>query len=194
MTIMADDCKIPLSMDFEQFFKEIPSMTINEDVFATVGTAVGKDFHVVTAGREGHYNSMMGSGGGLGLFFKKPTVWSILRADRYTLEMIEKEQSYTLSFFPDEHKEQTLIFGDRSGRDSEKMKEVKLTSVQTPAGNVAFEEARLIIECKLQAITTIYPDDICSQEAKDFVREEYKEKSHYRKVVFGEITHVWVKV
>ena len=37
------------------------------------------------------------------------------------------------------------------------------------------------------------PNDIYAQEVKDNVNEEYKEASHYRKFVFGEITRVWVK-
>ncbi len=107
--------------------------------------------------------------------------------------MIEKEQTYTLSYFPNEYKERVLFLGDKSGRDSEKMKEVELTGVQTPTGNISFKEARLIIECKLQVLTTVNPNDVCAQEAKDFVSEEYKEESQYRKIAFGEITYVWVK-
>ena len=190
---MADERGTQFFTNFEQLFKEIPSVAINEDVFKTIGTSAGKDFYVITAGKEAYYNSMIGSGGGLGTFFRKPTAWNILRADRYTLEMIEKERSYTLSYFPDEFKRQALILGDTSGRDSEKMKKIELTAIQTPSGNMTFKESRLIIECKLQAITVIGPEDICSQEAKDFVSEEYKEENHYRKIVFGEITHVWVK-
>jgi flavin reductase (DIM6/NTAB) family NADH-FMN oxidoreductase RutF len=150
-------------------------------------------FTVITAGKEDHYNSMIGSGGGLGLLFKKPTTWSLLRADRYTLEIIQKEQTYTLSYFPKEYKVQALFLGSESGRDSEKMKEVELTSVQTPSGDMSFKEARLIIECKLTEITTANPNDFYSQEAKDYINEAYKEASDYRKLVFGEITHVWVK-
>ncbi|WP_024620055.1 flavin reductase [Metaclostridioides mangenotii] len=180
-------------MNFEQLFKQISPAEICDNVFTTVGTFTGKEFYVITAGKEAHYNSMIGSGGGLGIFFKKPATWSILRSDRYTLEMIEKEQTYTLSYFPNEYKERVLFLGDKSGRDSEKMKEVKLTGVQTPTGNMSFKEARLIIECKLQVLTTVSPNDICAQEAKDFVSEEYKEESQYRKIAFGEITHVWVK-
>jgi flavin reductase (DIM6/NTAB) family NADH-FMN oxidoreductase RutF len=107
--------------------------------------------------------------------------------------LIEKEQTYTMSYFPNEYRKQMLFLGSKSGRDSEKMEEVELTSVQTPSGNMSFKEARLIIECRLMIITTIHPNDIYSQEAKDYVKEEYKEASHYRKFVFGEITHVWVK-
>ena len=81
----------------------------------------------------------------------------------------------------------------KSGRDSEKMKEVELTSVQTPSGEMSFKEAKLIIECKLTISTTVNPNDIYAQEVKDNVKEEYIEASHYRKFVFGEITSVWVK-
>jgi flavin reductase (DIM6/NTAB) family NADH-FMN oxidoreductase RutF len=176
-------------MNFDQLFKQISPEEICDNVF----TLVGKVFPVITAGKEDHYNSMTASGGGLGLLFMKPTTWCILRADRYTLEMIQKEQTYTMSYFPNEYKEQILFFGSKSGRDSEKMKEVKLTNVQTPSGDMSFKEARLIIECKLTALTTANPNDYYTQEAKDSINEAYKEANVYRKFVFGEITHVWVK-
>jgi flavin reductase (DIM6/NTAB) family NADH-FMN oxidoreductase RutF len=175
-------------MNFDQLFKQISPDEICDNVF----TLVGKVFPVITAGKEDHYNSMTGSGGGLGLLFKKPTTWCILQANRYTLEMIQKEQTYTMSYFPNEYKEQVLFLGSKSGRDSEKMKEVELTSVQTPSGDMSFKEAGLIIECKLTQITTPNPNDFYTQEAKDFIKEAYKEANDYRKYVFGEITHVWV--
>jgi len=176
-------------MNFDQLFKQISPEEICDNVF----TLVGKVFPVITAGKEDHYNSMTASGGGLGMLFKKPTTWCILRADRYTLEMIQKEQTYTMSYFPSEFKEQILFLGSKSGRDSEKMKEVELTSVQTPSGDMSFKEARLIIECKLTELTTPNLNDFYSQEAKDYTNEAYKEANVYRKYVFGEITHVWVK-
>ena len=179
-------------MNFDQLFKQISPEEICDNVFTLLGKFVGKDT-VITAGKEDHYNSMTASGGGLGLLFMKPTTWCILRADRYTLEMIQKEQTYTMSYFPNEYKEQILFLGSKSGRDSEKMKEVKLTSVQTPSGDMSFKEARLIIECKLTQITTPNPNDFYTQEAKDYINEAYKEANDYRKLVFGEITHVWVK-
>jgi flavin reductase (DIM6/NTAB) family NADH-FMN oxidoreductase RutF len=83
--------------------------------------------------------------------------------------------------------------GSKSGRDSDKMKEVELTSVQTPSGDMSFKEARLIMDCKLTQITIPNPDDFCDQEAKDYINEVYKDPNEIRKYVFGEITHVWVK-
>ena len=98
-----------------------------------------------------------------------------------------------MSYFPNEYRKQVLFLGSKSGRDSEKMKEVELTSVRTPSGDMSFKEARLIIECKLTELTTPNPGDFYTQEAKDYINEAYKEESDYRKYVFGEITHVWAK-
>jgi flavin reductase (DIM6/NTAB) family NADH-FMN oxidoreductase RutF len=176
-------------MNFDQLFQQISPEEISDDVF----TLVGKVFPVITAGKIDHFNSMTASGGGMGVLFKKPVTWCILKANRYTLELIQKEQGYTLSYFPDECREQLLFLGTKSGRDSGKMKEVELTSVQTPSGNMSFKEARLIIECKLTQITTPGFNDFCTQEAKDYFKEACKEESDYRKYVFGEITNVWIK-
>jgi flavin reductase (DIM6/NTAB) family NADH-FMN oxidoreductase RutF len=177
-------------MNFDQLFKQISPEEICDDVF----TLAGKVFPIITAGKAENYNAMTGSGGGFGVLFKKPATWCILRADRYTLELIQREQTYTMSYFPHEYKKQVLFLGSKSGRNSEKMKEVELTSVQTPSGDMSFKEAGLIIECKLTQIITPNPNDFYSQEVKDYLNEIYKEANNYRKYVFGEITCVWVKL
>ena len=53
-------------MNFDQLFKQISPEEICDNVF----TLVGKDFFVITAGKEDHFNSMVGSGGGLGLLLR----------------------------------------------------------------------------------------------------------------------------
>jgi len=63
----------------------------------------------------------------------KPATWCVFRSDRYTLELILKEQLYTMSYFSDDYKKQVIFLGSKSGRGSEKMKEVELTVVQTPS-------------------------------------------------------------
>ena len=62
-----------------------------------------------------------------------------------------------------------------------------------PSGDMTFKEARLVIECKLTEITTAGPDDFYSAEAREYIKEAYKDANDYRKLVFGEITHVWIR-
>ena len=176
-------------MSFCELFKQISAEEIRDNVF----TLAGKDFPIITAGKDNNYNSMTASGGGMGLLFKKPVTWCLFQSNRYTLELIQKRQTYTLSYFSDEYKDQILFLGSKSGRDSDKMKEVELTSIETPSGNISFKEAKLIIECKLTQITTPNLDDFYSQEAKDYLEEAYKDPRNYRKYVFGEITHIWTR-
>ena len=177
-------------MNFKEIFKEISPEEINDNVF----TLTGKVFPVVTVGKEDSYNSMTASGGGMGLLFRKPTTMLIFPSNRYTLELIEEKRKYTLSYFPDEYKKQVMFLGSKSGRDTAKMKEVELSAIQTPSGNMSFKEARLIIECKLLQITIPnFPEDFYSKEAVDYMSEPYKDPGEHRKYVFGEITNVWVK-
>ena len=177
-------------MCFEELFQQISPEEISDNVF----TLVGKVFPVVTVGKPDNYNSMTASGGGLVMLFRKPATMLIFPSNRYTLELIEKERKYTLSYFPDEYKKQVMFLGSKSGRDSNKMKEVELTGIKTPSGNISFKEARLIIECTLTQITMpVFPDDFYSQEAINYLTEPYKDAGEHRKYVFGEITHVWVK-
>jgi flavin reductase (DIM6/NTAB) family NADH-FMN oxidoreductase RutF len=189
----ADENPVPVKdvkdMSFEELFDSINVEDVKDNIFKLVG----KDFTVITAGKLPAHNSMTASWGGFGILFQHPTSWCFLRASRYTLEVIRKEHTYTLSYFPDEYKEQVLFFGSKSGRDSDKMKETTLTAVTTPSGDVAYKEARLVFECKLTELTTVSPDDFYTQEGLDFINSAYDEVGAYHKLVFGEITKVWIK-
>ena len=174
-------------MDFVQVFKQISPEEIPDNVF----TLFGEVFPVVTVRTSESCNAMVASGGGMAVHFRKPATWLIFPSKRYTLELIKKEKAYTLSFFPDSQRERFMLLGEKSGRDSNKMNEVELTVIETPLGNMAFEEARLIIECKLTHITTANADDVYSDEAKAYLAEAYKDPGEIRQYVFGEITSVW---
>jgi len=176
---------------FDDLFKKIEATELTDNVFKLVG----QDYTVITAGSDSLHNSMTASYGGWGQLFELPVTWCFLNASRYTLEVIKKEQTYTMSYFPERYKEQVLFFGSKSGRNSEKMKENILTYVETPAGNITYKEARLIIECKLLSITETDPKDFYSEKGKTFVEKGMKDGNgkEFHKLVFGEITNVWVK-
>lgn len=175
---------------FDELFKNIKPTELTDNVFKLVG----QDYTVITAGTDSLHNSMTASYGGWGQLFDLPVTWCFLNANRYTLDFIKKEQTYTMSYFPDKYKEQVLFFGSKSGRSSEKMKENTLTFVKTPSGNITYKEARLIIECKLVSITQTNPKDFYSEKGRTFVEEGIKNgnRKEYHKLVFGEITNVWI--
>lgn len=174
---------------FNDLFKEVEPTEIPGNVF----TLVSKDFTVLTGGTPELYNSMVAGWGGWGTLFDKPATWCFLRANRYTLELIRKDHVYSMSYFDNEYKEDIMKFGTQSGRDTQKMKETQLTAVQTPAGSMTYKEAKLIIECRLFEVTTVSPDDFQTEEARKFIVDAHTEAGEYHKMVFGEITKVWVR-
>ena len=152
---------------------------------------VGKDFTVITAGEDP--NSMVASWGGVGIMFNKPVTWCFLRANRYTLEKIRETGTYTMCYFPDQYKGDIMQFGIKSGRNTDKMAQTKLTPYITPDGYPAYKEAKIIIECKLIAASTVSKDEFFTEEAKTFLQEGYDEAKDWHKLVYGEITNILIK-
>jgi flavin reductase (DIM6/NTAB) family NADH-FMN oxidoreductase RutF len=174
---------------FSDLFRPITAVEMTGNVFKLVG----QDFTVITAGTEADYNSMTASWGGWGILFEEPVTWCFLRANRYTLEYMKKSETYTMTYFDDQYKDQVMLFGTKSGRDTDKMKEHKLTPVLTPSGNMAYKEAKLIIECALGEVTSVHPDDFYAEKGRTFVEDAYEEVNDYHKLIFGKITMIWVK-
>lgn len=177
------------SRPFSELFDTIDVRNIKEDVF----TLVGEDYGILTAGTPEKSNSMVTSWGGWGIVFGKPGVFHFLRSNRYTLELMREQQAYTVSYFDSEFKDDIMQFGMKSGRDSDKMKETKLTAVQTPDGNPAYKEAKIILECRLAEVTTVAPEDFYNDEDRKFVTDAHAETGDWHKLVLSQITKAWIR-
>ncbi len=109
---------------------------------------VGKQWMLISAGDKGDFNTMTASWGGLGFMWNKPVAFVFIRPTRYTYEFVETGDMLTLSFFGEKYREALKICGSKSGRDTDKISESKLTPFFTKMGNPAFEEAELVLECR----------------------------------------------
>ena len=162
-----------------------------EDFDENIFNLVGKDWTVITAGDQP--NSMVASWGGVGIMFNKPVTWNFLRANRYTLEKIRETGTYTMCYFPDQYKGDIMQFGMKSGRNTDKMAQTKLTPMVTPDGYPAYAEAKIIIECKLIAASTVSKDEFYTEEAKTFLQEGFDDAKDWHKLVYGEITKIYIR-
>lgn len=174
---------------FDQLFKSIDVKDIPGEPF----TLVSENYGILTVGNSDKFNSMVTSWGGWGIQFGKPAVFHMLRSNRYTLELIREQDKYTVSFFDQKYKQDLMPFGRQSGRDSNKMAETQLSPVQTPNGRMAYKEASIILECTLQGVTTVSPDDFKNEDNRKFITDAYAETGDYHKIVFSEITNVWIR-
>lgn len=124
-------------------FKEIAPEDFNESVFKVIG----KDWLLVTGAVDGRANAMTASWGGMGILWRKPVAFLVIRPQRYTKEFIDRAEGLTISVFGEDRRKMMGYFGSVSGRDEDKIAKAGLTCLEDK-GRVYFEEARLVFICK----------------------------------------------
>lgn len=124
--------------------KKISVSELKDNMF----DAIGKEWMLVTAGTPEKFNMMTASWGGTGILWGKPVAFIFIRPERYTYEFIEKGDTLTLSFLGEAHRDIHKICGSQSGRDIDKVAASGLKPYVTENGNIAYEQARLVLECK----------------------------------------------
>lgn len=165
-------------------FKEINPSDITENAFKLIG----KDWMLVTAGNSTKLNTMTASWGGIGVLWNKNVAFSFIRPQRYTLEFIDRNEYYTLSFLQDGCRDTLTFCGRNSGRDVDKIKEKNLTPVFDENAPY-FEQARLVLICKKLYKQAMTPDSFVDTA---LIEKNYPENDfHYTFV--GEIVKVLIK-
>ncbi len=168
----------------EEKFSIIKPEAIEDNLFKLIGT----DWMLVCAGKPDNYNMMTASWGFAGVLWRKPVAVAFIRPQRHTFGFMENNAYYSLNFFGEEHREILNLCGSLSGRDINKMDVDGLTPMETPLGNVSFEEARLVLECR-----KLYYDDIKPELFQAFEIEKIYPKKDYHRFYIGEIVNVWKK-
>ena len=118
-------------------FSRIDPKELDQNVFSMIG----EQWMLVTAGTAERCNTMTASWGGLGVLWGKPVATVYIRPQRYTLEFVEREDCFTLSFFGEEYRKALALCGSKSGRDVDKVKECGFTvaGADIPANNRLFD-------------------------------------------------------
>lgn len=146
------------------------------------------DWMLITAGNKEQFNMMTASWGGLGMLYGKPIAMCFINPTRYTYQLMEKNDTYTFTFYTEAYREALKYCGSNSGKNTDKVKGSGLTPITTPEGSQAFGEAWLIIECRKLVSQSITPEAISNEK----VKEEWIGKQLH-KMYIGEIINVWVK-
>ncbi|NDV59792.1 DUF4468 domain-containing protein [Bacteroides sp. 519] len=146
------------------------------------------DWMLITAGTKDQFNMMTASWGGLGMLYGKPIAMCFINPTRYTYQLMEKNDTYTFTFYTEAYRDALKYCGSTSGKNTDKVKGSGLTPITTPNGSQAFGEAWLIIECRKLVSQSITPEAINNEK----VKEEWIGKQLH-KMYIGEIINVWVK-
>jgi flavin reductase (DIM6/NTAB) family NADH-FMN oxidoreductase RutF len=162
-------------------FTEISPLELNESPFRMIG----REWMLITAGTMENWNTMTASWGALGELWFRPAAFIFLRPQRYTLEFAEREEVFTLSFFDEKYRSVLNFCGANSGRDCDKAEKTGLTPMATANGSVAFEEARLVLECR-----KLYFQDLDPSHFLDADIEKNYPKQDYHRMFAGEVLKV----
>jgi flavin reductase (DIM6/NTAB) family NADH-FMN oxidoreductase RutF len=141
------------------------------------------DWMLITAGNSNSFNTMTASWGTFGMLWNKPIAISFIRPQRYTIEFVNLSDFFTLSFFPEGHKDILNFCGNHTGRNTDKIKETGLTPVSTEHGNIYFSQARLVLECRKLYSDNIKPENFVKS---NFIKEIYP-KNDFHQLFIGEI-------
>ncbi|MBP5357828.1 MAG: flavin reductase family protein [Treponema sp.] len=158
---------------------------------------ISKDWMLVTACTKtvdpegkittGRVNTMTASWGGLGELWNKPVATIYIRPQRYTKEIIDETDTFTLSVLPEKYRQALNFCGSHSGRDGDKFKSAKL-DVLYNNGTPYIKQARLILFCRKLYAQPFAPD--CFVEEK-MLKQNYK-NDDFHTMYIGEIYKVLI--
>lgn len=166
-------------------FQEIKPEEWKENVFQEIG----KNWMLVTAEQEGKVNLMTASWGGAGILWGKPVAFVFLRPQRYTKQLVDAGERFSLSFFPEQYHPALVYAGKVSGREEDKVAGSGLTVVHDGSGTPYFQEARTAFICKKLYASPLLPEDFLTEGTKE---RWYPEKDYHTMYV-AEIEKIWTK-
>jgi len=107
-----------------------------------------EEYGLLTVGNKDKFNAMTVGWGGFGTLWGKSVVTIYVRESRYTHEFLEKEDYFTVSFLSCIYSNELVrIFGEKSGRDTDKIKESQFEVEERPHG-ITFKQAECTLVCK----------------------------------------------
>ena len=163
-------------------FKEINPKEIDGNIIK----AIADEWMLISAGNESGYNMMTASWGFAGEMWGNDSVIAMIRPQRYTMEFVDNNEYFTLSFYGD-RKDIHKVCGSKSGRDVNKTELTGLTPVFSD-DTVYFDEARLVLVCKKQYVQRLEENCFTHKEPL-----KWYENKDYHYMIIGKIEKVLIK-
>lgn len=163
-------------------FKTVEPKSIKDNLIK----CFADEWALITAGNSKGYNMMTASWGFAGEMWGADSIAVVVRPQRYTMEYIDKNDYFTLSFYGDK-RDIYKICGTKSGRDCDKTKETGLSPVVNEK-YVYFKEARMVIVVKKQFVQQLGENSFTD---KSIIDKWYPEKD-YHNMIIGKIEKVLI--
>lgn len=164
---------------------KIKPTQLNENIFKLIGD----DWMLITAGNKEKANTMTASFGGFGILFSKNVAAIFVRPERYTYGFLEDNDTFSLSFFSEQYRQQLTYCGRNSGKEEDKFKKCGFTLSFADDKTPYIDQGRITVICK-----KIYRQDIekdCFTDLAPFDRTYSEGGMHH--VYIGEILEIDIK-
>jgi flavin reductase (DIM6/NTAB) family NADH-FMN oxidoreductase RutF len=135
-------------------------------------------------------NTMTISCGSLGFLWMRQMFTVMVRYSRYTHELIENAESFTVSFpLKGQLENELTICGTKSGRNIDKIKECKFSLKEGRLNDtMIIDECDLHLECRIVYKQPVDKDIICEEIKKHVYSNE-----DYHILYFGEIIKAYTR-
>ena len=110
---------------------------------------------ILSVGNKNLYNSMTIEWGSLGVAFKKPIFTVYVKPDRYTYEVMEKSDIFTINYIERKLLKKFAIYGTKSGKEINKEQEAGTHIKFLEKDGITFDEAVEVFVCKKMAKSVI---------------------------------------
>lgn len=148
---------------------------------------------LITTHHKGKTNTMTISWGKVGIEWNKPIFCAYVRKSRFTHEMLESGE-FTVNVPIDDTAKKILSYcGTNSGRDTDKIKDMNLTTVRGKwVSAPAFKELPLTLECKV-IFKHDQPESTMSQDIIDNFYPLFEDHTRdFHDMFYGEIVDAYI--
>lgn len=146
---------------------------------------IGKDWMLVTTSKGDKVNTMTASWGGFGVLWGRDVVYIVIRESRYTKELLDETDTFSLTFFEEPPRAAMRYLGAISGRKEDKIATAKL-EVDREGDTAYIGDGNLVFICRKLSATPITEDTILD---KSMIEKWYAD-GDYHTLYVGEITKV----
>ncbi len=164
-------------------FRDICLRDFKENVIELIS----KEYMLITAGNKDGYNMMTASWGFMGEMWGEDSVAVVVRPERYTMDFIESNDYFTLTFFGD-NKDIHKVCGSKSGRDVDKTALTGLSPIVNDK-YVYFNEARLVMVIKKKYVQPMSKEFLTDKA----VDEKWYNGGGWHNLIIGSIERIYVK-
>jgi flavin reductase (DIM6/NTAB) family NADH-FMN oxidoreductase RutF len=158
--------------------KHIDYMTVADKAMAQIKAGA-----FLTVKAEGKLNTMTIGWATVGVVWSKPIMMAAVRDSRYTFEIIEKAEDFTVSVPREKMREALAFCGTKSGREYDKFKECNLEAAAAQKTHSPIIQIPGIhFECKI-----VYKSAMNPALLDEGYKKQLYPKNDYHTLYFGEI-------